>query len=86
MMVAILNLKLRVSFFWIWRIGSCFLGEFRNRYAVSSLMDMAYWIYVELEYNIEECYHALSDQLDWDNPEGDRCPYDLSKPLPLQES
>ncbi|GJQ95262.1 hypothetical protein Tco_0006401 [Tanacetum coccineum] len=28
--------------------------------------------YVELEYNIEECYRALSDQLDWDNPEGDR--------------
>ncbi|GKD96993.1 hypothetical protein Tco_1380890 [Tanacetum coccineum] len=23
-------------------------------------------------------------QLDWKNPKGDRCPYDLSKPLPLQ--
>ncbi|GJY18095.1 hypothetical protein Tco_0389586 [Tanacetum coccineum] len=40
---------------------------------------------VELEYNIEECYWALSDQLDWNNPEGNHCPYDLSKPLPLQE-
>ncbi|GJW53419.1 hypothetical protein Tco_0097504 [Tanacetum coccineum] len=40
---------------------------------------------VELEYNIEECYHALSDQLDWNNPKGNHCPYDLSKPLPLQE-
>ncbi|GJU90034.1 hypothetical protein Tco_1302457 [Tanacetum coccineum] len=41
---------------------------------------------VELDYNIEECYRALSDQPDWKNPEGDRCPYDLSKPLTLQES
>ncbi|GJV43081.1 hypothetical protein Tco_1427617 [Tanacetum coccineum] len=41
--------------------------------------------YVELEYNIEECYRALSDQLDWNNPKGNRCPYDLSKPLPLHE-
>ncbi|GJQ92675.1 hypothetical protein Tco_0003814 [Tanacetum coccineum] len=28
----------------------------------------------------------LTDQLDWKNPEGDTCPYDLSKPLPLQGS
>ncbi|GJZ34447.1 hypothetical protein Tco_0580264 [Tanacetum coccineum] len=41
---------------------------------------------IELEYNIERCYLALSDQLDWKNPEGDICPYDLSKPLPLQAS
>ncbi|GKA16751.1 hypothetical protein Tco_0696588 [Tanacetum coccineum] len=39
---------------------------------------------IELEYNIEECYKALSNQLDWNNPEGDRCPFDLSKPLPLK--
>ncbi|GJX26732.1 hypothetical protein Tco_0233028 [Tanacetum coccineum] len=25
------------------------------------------------------------NQLDWANPEGDRCPYDMSNPLPLQE-
>ncbi|GKA78525.1 hypothetical protein Tco_0785062 [Tanacetum coccineum] len=42
--------------------------------------------YVELEYSIEEFYRALSDHLDWNNPEGNRCPYDLSKPLPLHES
>ncbi|GKB11882.1 hypothetical protein Tco_0845805 [Tanacetum coccineum] len=41
---------------------------------------------VELDYNMEECYRALSDQLDWNNPEGNRCPYDLSKPQPLHES
>ncbi|GJU35716.1 hypothetical protein Tco_1184070 [Tanacetum coccineum] len=42
--------------------------------------------YVELEYNMEECYNALNDQLDWNNPEGDRYPFDLSKPLPLVKS
>ncbi|GJV47251.1 hypothetical protein Tco_1437463 [Tanacetum coccineum] len=42
--------------------------------------------YVELEYNMEECYKALNDQLDWNNPKGDRYPFDLSKPLPLVES
>ncbi|GKB67668.1 hypothetical protein Tco_0929080 [Tanacetum coccineum] len=39
---------------------------------------------IELEYNMEECYKAPSDQLDWTNPEGDRCTYDFSKPLPLK--
>ncbi|GKE17198.1 hypothetical protein Tco_1424775 [Tanacetum coccineum] len=39
--------------------------------------------YVELDYHIEECYIALTDQLDWNNPEGDRYTFDLSKPLPL---
>ncbi|GJQ89059.1 hypothetical protein Tco_0000198 [Tanacetum coccineum] len=39
---------------------------------------------IELEYNMEECYKALFDQLDWTNPEGDRCPFDLSKSLPLK--
>ncbi|GJW88419.1 hypothetical protein Tco_0163759 [Tanacetum coccineum] len=34
---------------------------------------------------MEQCYLALSDQLDWVNPEGNRCPYDMSKPLPLQD-
>ncbi|GJX42586.1 hypothetical protein Tco_0257576 [Tanacetum coccineum] len=39
---------------------------------------------IELEYNMEECYKALSDQLNWNNPKGDHCPFDLSKPLPLK--
>ncbi|GJY50528.1 hypothetical protein Tco_0441375 [Tanacetum coccineum] len=39
---------------------------------------------IELEYNMEECYKALSNQLDWNNPKGDCCPFDLSKPLPLK--
>ncbi|GKC95470.1 hypothetical protein Tco_1160912, partial [Tanacetum coccineum] len=29
-------------------------------------------------------YNLLKDKLDWNNPEGDRYPFDLSKPLPLQ--
>ncbi|GKA24483.1 hypothetical protein Tco_0710516 [Tanacetum coccineum] len=39
---------------------------------------------IELEYNMEECFKALTDRLDWNNPEGDCCPFDLTKPLPLK--
>nr|GEZ77319.1 hypothetical protein [Tanacetum cinerariifolium] len=39
---------------------------------------------IKLEYNFQECFNALIDKLDWNNPEGDRCPFDLSKPLLLQ--
>ncbi|GKB84046.1 hypothetical protein Tco_0956318 [Tanacetum coccineum] len=35
---------------------------------------------------MEECYKALNDKLDLNNPEGDRYPFDLSKPLPLVKS
>ncbi|GKF20954.1 hypothetical protein Tco_0069592 [Tanacetum coccineum] len=34
---------------------------------------------------MEECYRALTDQLDWTNPEGHKSPVDMSKPLPLQD-
>ncbi|GJS99982.1 hypothetical protein Tco_0821152 [Tanacetum coccineum] len=40
--------------------------------------------YIELEYNFKQCYLALTDQIDWINPQGGKIPYDLSKPLPLQ--
>ncbi|GJU57812.1 hypothetical protein Tco_1235578 [Tanacetum coccineum] len=40
--------------------------------------------YIELEHNMEQCYLALKDYIDWVNLEGDRCTYDPSKPLPLQ--
>ncbi|GJS46320.1 hypothetical protein Tco_0596441 [Tanacetum coccineum] len=40
---------------------------------------------IELEYNMEECFKALTNKLDWNNPEGDRCPFDLTKPLPLKD-
>ncbi|GKG61814.1 hypothetical protein Tco_0623531, partial [Tanacetum coccineum] len=26
--------------------------------------------YADLEYDFEECYKALSEKLDWENPEG----------------
>ncbi|GKD81880.1 hypothetical protein Tco_1348719 [Tanacetum coccineum] len=40
--------------------------------------------YGGLNYTMKECYHTLSEQLDWNNPEGHRCPYDLTKPLSVQ--
>ncbi|GKC74837.1 hypothetical protein Tco_1120720 [Tanacetum coccineum] len=40
---------------------------------------------VKLEYYFQECFNALIDKLDWNNPKGDRYPFDLSKPLPLQD-
>ncbi|GJZ08919.1 putative reverse transcriptase domain-containing protein [Tanacetum coccineum] len=39
---------------------------------------------IKLEYNFQKCFNALTDKLDWNNPEGDRYPFNLSKPLPLQ--
>nr|GEU63976.1 hypothetical protein [Tanacetum cinerariifolium] len=39
--------------------------------------------FAELEYDFEVCYKALSEKLDWDNPEGGNYPFDLTKPLPL---
>nr|GEW92347.1 hypothetical protein [Tanacetum cinerariifolium] len=41
---------------------------------------------MELEYHLEECYKAVTNQLDWNNPEGYEYPFDLSKPLPLIEA
>ncbi|GJS38862.1 hypothetical protein Tco_0563905 [Tanacetum coccineum] len=38
---------------------------------------------VELEYLFEEVYKATTDQLDWNNPEGQQYLHDLRKPLPL---
>ncbi|GKE24688.1 hypothetical protein Tco_1436200 [Tanacetum coccineum] len=39
--------------------------------------------FAELEYDFEECYKALSEKLDWENPEGGDYPFDLTIPLPL---
>nr|GEX84219.1 hypothetical protein [Tanacetum cinerariifolium] len=39
---------------------------------------------IELEYNFQECFNALTNKLNWNNPKGDCYPFDLSKPLPLQ--
>ncbi|GJY56727.1 hypothetical protein Tco_0455842 [Tanacetum coccineum] len=42
------------------------------------------WFTIKLEYHFQECFNALTDRLDRNNPEGDRYPFDMSKPLPLQ--
>nr|GEW19816.1 hypothetical protein [Tanacetum cinerariifolium] len=39
--------------------------------------------FFELEYNFEECYKALTDRLDWNNPDGKEYPFVFSKPLSL---
>ncbi|GKA69572.1 hypothetical protein Tco_0775636 [Tanacetum coccineum] len=41
---------------------------------------------IKLKYNFQECFNALTDKLDWNNLEGDRYPFDLSKSFPLQEN
>nr|GEY18856.1 hypothetical protein [Tanacetum cinerariifolium] len=38
---------------------------------------------VELEFFLEEVYKATTNQLDWNNPEGQQYLHDLLKPLPL---
>nr|GEV67630.1 hypothetical protein [Tanacetum cinerariifolium] len=38
---------------------------------------------VELEFFLEEVYKATTNQLDWNNPEGQQYPHNLLKPLPL---
>ncbi|GJV42466.1 retrovirus-related pol polyprotein from transposon TNT 1-94 [Tanacetum coccineum] len=39
---------------------------------------------IELAYNMKECFKELTDRLYWNNPKGDRCPFDLTKPFPLK--
>ncbi|GKB51868.1 hypothetical protein Tco_0902621 [Tanacetum coccineum] len=36
-----------------------------------NLLKGTYRSFIELEYNMEECYKAPTDQLDWNNPEGE---------------
>nr|GEY71045.1 uncharacterized mitochondrial protein AtMg00810-like [Tanacetum cinerariifolium] len=42
--------------------------------------------YAELEYDFEECYTALSEKLDWENPKGSDYPFGLTKPLSLTKA
>nr|GEU44090.1 hypothetical protein [Tanacetum cinerariifolium] len=41
--------------------------------------------FVELEFHFEECYKAVTDRLDWNNPKGHEYSFDLSMLLPLIE-
>nr|GEU40807.1 hypothetical protein [Tanacetum cinerariifolium] len=47
------------------------------------LLKSTYSIYAELEYDFKECYKALSEKHDWENPKGGDYLFDLTKPLPL---
>ncbi|GJV04295.1 hypothetical protein Tco_1337864 [Tanacetum coccineum] len=47
------------------------------------LMKRSCKILVELKYLFEEVYKSTTDQLDWNNPDGQQYPHDLRKPLPL---
>nr|GEW90807.1 ribonuclease H-like domain-containing protein [Tanacetum cinerariifolium] len=48
-----------------------------------NLLKVTFKSFVELEYHFEECYKAVTDQLDWNNLESHEYPFDLSKPLSL---
>ncbi|GKD14353.1 hypothetical protein Tco_1198760, partial [Tanacetum coccineum] len=50
-----------------------------------NLLKGTYKSHTELEYHFKECFKAITDRLDWNNPEGQEYPFDLSKPLPLVE-
>nr|GFA86542.1 hypothetical protein [Tanacetum cinerariifolium] len=54
-----------------------------TRRPIYNLLKGTYTSNIELEYNMEECFKALSDKLDWNKPKGDRRPFDLTKPLPM---
>nr|GEX98042.1 hypothetical protein [Tanacetum cinerariifolium] len=59
-----------------------------QEHLVGPAFNLLKWTYksqVELEYHFEECYKAVTDKLDWTNPEGHEYPFDLGKPLPLIE-
>nr|GEV45049.1 hypothetical protein [Tanacetum cinerariifolium] len=42
--------------------------------------------FMDLEYHFEDCYKAVTNQLDWNNPEGHEYLFELSKPLLLIEA
>nr|GFB10953.1 hypothetical protein [Tanacetum cinerariifolium] len=44
---------------------------------------MNHSVLTELEYHLEEVYKATTDQLDWDNLEGQQYQHNLLQPLPL---
>nr|GEU94553.1 putative reverse transcriptase domain-containing protein [Tanacetum cinerariifolium] len=39
---------------------------------------------IKFEYNMKECFKVLTDKLNWNHPERDHYPFDLTKPLPLK--
>nr|GEV81974.1 hypothetical protein [Tanacetum cinerariifolium] len=57
--------------------------EFETASPTYELMKGSCKSLVELEFFLEEVYKATTDQLDWNNPEGQQYPHNLLKPLPL---
>nr|GFA52815.1 hypothetical protein [Tanacetum cinerariifolium] len=49
-----------------------------------NLLKGTYSSSIKLKYKFQEYFNALTNKLDWNNPEGYFYPFDLSKPLPLQ--
>ncbi|GKA55984.1 hypothetical protein Tco_0755056 [Tanacetum coccineum] len=59
------------------------IGMLANKFDFQSSSTWTCKSRAELEFHFEECYKAVTDKLDWTNPEGHEYPFDLSKPLPL---
>ncbi|GJV04476.1 hypothetical protein Tco_1338045 [Tanacetum coccineum] len=64
------------------------IGNLTQQHLVGPAFDLLKGTYksrAELEYHFKECYKTVTDRLDWNNPEGQEYPFNLSKPLPLIE-
>ncbi|GJT28345.1 hypothetical protein Tco_0908620 [Tanacetum coccineum] len=72
---------------WISKINKVGKPPLTFNELMSTLIDFSAYLSsrVELEYHFKECYKAVTDRLDWTNPEGHEYPFDLSKPLLLIE-
>nr|GEV09665.1 retrovirus-related Pol polyprotein from transposon TNT 1-94 [Tanacetum cinerariifolium] len=57
--------------------------EFETTEPTYELMKGSCKSMVELEFFLEKVYKAMTNQLDWVNPEGKQYPHNLLKPLPL---
>nr|GEU94038.1 hypothetical protein [Tanacetum cinerariifolium] len=55
----------------------------KHEWAAFNLLKGTCKRFTKLEYHFKECYKAVNDRLDWNNPEGREYTFDLSKPLPL---
>nr|GEV06583.1 hypothetical protein [Tanacetum cinerariifolium] len=61
----------------------CTREQRRNHGLTFELMKGSCKSLVELKYFFKEVCKATTDQLDWNNPEGQQYPHDLCNPLPL---
>nr|GEY07289.1 hypothetical protein [Tanacetum cinerariifolium] len=59
------------------------LGNTEDQPNVNEASKHDWWKKPERPLTPDQCYKAVTDKLDWTNPEGHEYPFDLSKPLPL---